>query len=148
MIDHFEKIVRGSPAIEITIQPGQHPFDQQGLNVYFPDKTRRLFDDGHYSESVFSAFKHLENRIKDQSGLQAKYGVVLIREAFSGNPPPISVKCPTSENYDRYRRNFISILEGIFGNIRNPGGHQEFDQTVDTCLRELSVIAYVHDCII
>jgi hypothetical protein len=98
-IDGFERIAR--TAYRFTeagdgsaIDP--HPFESRNIHVDLPTIVRSLFDDGHYAQSTFEAFKFVDEEIQRISGI-TDYGTSLMMKAFSGSPPKVALnKCVTT----------------------------------------------------
>jgi hypothetical protein len=75
----FERIVRsigtGSTAptpVESPEREEPHPFETRNIHPELPTKVRKLFDDGHWEQSVFEAFKFIEKEVKRISGLRGR----------------------------------------------------------------------------
>ena len=81
-----------------------------------------LFVDGHYSQAVFESLKALEQRGRDQSGLDAS-GRDLMTKAFSGNPPPIDVSIEEGQSGRDEQEGLRFVFMGAVQGIRNPKGH-------------------------
>ena len=69
-LDRFETIVRRAKAFDA--RDGQdslalHPFDRRNIHPRLPPKARKLFDDGHYAEATFEAFKFIDKVVQKQS---------------------------------------------------------------------------------
>ena len=62
------------PAIQI--------FDAHHLHSAIVEESRALFADGHYSQSIFEAFKRVNNEVKAVSGLSDRDGKDLMANAF------------------------------------------------------------------
>src|ERR1035438_9807197 len=76
-LDQFEIIVRSSarvPVNEPVAQPHEdadlpHAFDSRNIHPGLPAKVRKLFDDGHFAEATFHAFKFLDKQVQKYSRL-------------------------------------------------------------------------------
>jgi hypothetical protein len=60
----FERIARaarniGQPAV--TESRGVHPFDERNIHPDIAGVSMKLFDDGHYAQATFEAFKYIDN---------------------------------------------------------------------------------------
>ena len=86
----FERLVRNLHRVSDEEERSeiQHPFDIRNIHNCLPVVVRQLFDNAHYSQATFEAFKYLDNEIKRHSGL-AKTGKSLMMEAFKEEHPRI-----------------------------------------------------------
>jgi uncharacterized protein (TIGR02391 family) len=146
-LEFFERIVRAAsrhteqaPVSEASL----HPFDRRNIHPSLPPKTRRLFDDGHYAEATFEAFKFLDKLVARHSGIKQS-GEKLMMAAFDGATPgvPKIQLTPMKETSEiDEQRGFRFVFAGGVVAIRNPRGH-DFDVSddIDTCLDHLSFIS-------
>lgn len=81
-----------------------------------------LFVDGHFSQAVFESLKALEQRIREQSGLDGS-GRDLMTKAFSGTPPPIDVSIEAGQSGRDEQEGLRFVFMGVIQGIRNPKGH-------------------------
>jgi uncharacterized protein (TIGR02391 family) len=86
-----------------------------------------LFVDGHYSQAVFEACKALEVRVREQSELDLS-GRPLMTQAFSGDPPPISLTQGSDQSARDEQEGLRFIFMGVTQGIRNPKGHGMVEQ--------------------
>lgn len=63
-LKNFEKIARKTPKISDSSKLEKsyktHPFDERNIHPDITHVSKKLFDDGHYSQSVFEAYKHID----------------------------------------------------------------------------------------
>jgi len=72
-LDRFESIVRVAGGFtdaaqrtkfgavnEAVAEQQLHPFDKRNIHPNLPTKVRTFFDNGHYPEATFEAFKYLD----------------------------------------------------------------------------------------
>jgi uncharacterized protein (TIGR02391 family) len=85
-----------------------------------------LFASGHYSQAIFEAFKVLEVRVREASGLSAS-GRDLMAQAFSEKRPLISLAHEGGRSGDDEQEGFKLIFMGAIQGIRNPKGHELID---------------------
>ena len=86
---HFERIVRAvasaqravAPSAAAAVEPSLHPFDQRNIHPDLPPKVKKLFDDGHYAEATFEAFKYLDKKVQKHAGI-SESGFKLMMAAF------------------------------------------------------------------
>jgi uncharacterized protein (TIGR02391 family) len=127
------------PAAEI---PSLHPFDNRNIHPGLPHKVKELFDDGHYPEATFLAFKYLDNKVQNLSGLLSESGFKLMMEAFDDAKPKLRLTpLKTTSEIDEQKGYRFMFAGGMWA-IRNPRGH---DHTVvdnpDICLDHLSFVS-------
>lgn len=90
----FEKITRAAADLGTELgdepkpQSQTHPFDERNIHPAIGIVSLRLFDDGHYSQATFEAFKCLDLRVKDLSGVNDS-GYKLMMNALSETAPKI-----------------------------------------------------------
>jgi hypothetical protein len=62
MLSRFENVVRRAAQFTEE-QLGRsgivHPFEERSIHEKLPPKVKKLFDDSHYAESTFEAYKFL-----------------------------------------------------------------------------------------
>lgn len=150
LFDLFERIVRNSrtarvqdssldliPSLDV-----EHPFDSRNIHPEVSKKCEKLFDDGHFQEAVFKAFKAIEMRVKSLSGLRGE-GYALMMQAFDEKNPKLKFNNLKTESEENEQRGLRNIFAGAFSGVRNPRGHDEIEDTVDHCLDHLSFASYL-----
>ncbi len=103
--------------------------------------TRRLFLDGHYARAVEEAFKCLNNAVKEKSGLSAKDGADLMRNAFSAGGPLLKLNDLRSTSKKDEQRGYMDLYAGAMTGIRNPRAHDHRLQDDPESALELIVMA-------
>ncbi len=115
-----------------------HPFEARNIHPALPSVVRDLFDNGHYAQATFEAFKFIENEVTRHSGA-SEYGKRLMMDAFSGATPTIqlnSLATPTERNE---QEGFKFLFAGGGLAIRNPRGHKhDMLDDPDLCLDHLA----------
>lgn len=145
MLEVFEDIVRRvSQFTEETVEPSgaTHPFEQRAIHDKLPPKVRKLFDDTHYAEATFEAYKFLDRKIASFSGLkETGYKLMMSALAESG---PIKINGLLTDSEKDEQRGYQFILAGAMSALRNPRGHEfdYFDQ-VETSLDHLSLASMI-----
>jgi len=151
--DRFERIARsvgaeqqaeGSATLagsaELDERDEPHPFEARNIHPDFPPKVRKLFDNGHWEESVFQAFKFIEHEVKTISGLRGKTGYALMMDAFNENNAKIKLNLLVTDSELDEQRGYKSIFAGAAVGIRNPRGHEvEIGDTPDEALDYLAL---------
>lgn len=120
-LDRFERIAR-SLAAELVDAPDAstersereepHPFEARNIHPDLPSKVRKLFDDGHWEQSVFEAFKFLEKEVKRVSGLRGKTGYSLMMDAFNESNAKIKLNALVTESEIDEQRGYKYIFAG------------------------------------
>jgi uncharacterized protein (TIGR02391 family) len=140
-LERFEKLARRAKNVGTILQtetPQAHPFDERNIHPDIVKVSLKLFDDGHYSQATFEAFKLLDNRVKVVSGVNES-GQKLMMAAFNEANPKIKLTdLITASDIDE-QCGFRFMFAGSMSAIRNPRGHDIRADPLDTCLDHLSV---------
>lgn len=145
----FEAVTRALarlPQREPAIQPAiegtsLHPFDTRNIHPGLPGKVRELFDDGHYAEATFEAFKYLDKTVERHSGV-GETGKDLMMKAFKEDAPKIKLTPLTTTSQRNEQEGFKFIFAGGVVAIRNPRGHEySVVDSLDVCLDHLSFVS-------
>lgn len=137
----FEKIARvarnvGQPSC--TESGAVHPFDERNIHPKIADVSQKLFDNGHYSQATFEAFKYLDAVVRNLSGIKDS-GYKLMMAAFTETAPKIRLTdLVTASDLDE-QMGFKFIFAGAMSAIRNPRGHDITSDPIDRCLDHLSM---------
>jgi uncharacterized protein (TIGR02391 family) len=137
----FEKIARAAQNVgqpSATENRGVHAFDERNIHPAIVRVSLRLFDDGHYSQATFEAFKYLEIQVKQISGINDS-GYKLMMAAFAENAPKIKLTNLITSNDMDEQVGFKFMFAGVMSAIRNPRGHDINADPIDRCLDHLSV---------
>lgn len=146
-LDRFERIARYAGAEQFEAAPADtpereslHPFETRNIHPDLPARVRKLFDDGHWEQSVFEAFKFIEKEVKRVSGISGKTGYGLMMEAFNEANAKIKLNALTTDSEIDEQRGYKSIFAGAAAGIRNPRGHEvEIGDTPDEALDYLAL---------
>jgi uncharacterized protein (TIGR02391 family) len=141
----FERIARNAarfhehaPSIE-----SQHPFELRNIHSVLPPVVRELFDNGHYAQATFEAFKFLDNEVKRHTRLD-RTGKALMMEAFKDASPLIQLTPLLTETDRNEQEGYRFLFAGSVLAIRNPRGHEyQIMDDVDTCLDHLSLVSHL-----
>lgn len=134
----FENIVRRSPPAETESTNDAHPFDERNIHPSIASVSIKLFDDGHYSQSTFEAFKFLDNEVKRVSGINES-GMKLMMAAFNEKTPKIQLNELKTASDEDEQSGFRFMFAGAMAGVRNPRGHEIRADTIDLCLDHLSL---------
>jgi uncharacterized protein (TIGR02391 family) len=100
-----------------------------------------LFDDGHYAEATFAAWKFLDKVVQRHSKL-TETGYKLMMAAFNESNGPIQLNRQTNESEVDEQKGFRFVFAGSIWAIRNPRGHEvAVADDLDTCLDHLSFVS-------
>ena len=143
MIDQFssfERCVRnarhfGAPNLPESREV--HPFDERNIHPDIVAVSLRLFDDGHYSQATFEAFKLLDRKVQDVSGIQES-GYKLMMTAFNESNPKVKLNDLLTTSDKDEQMGFRYVFAGSMSAIRNPRGHDIRADSIDLCLDHLS----------
>jgi len=147
-LDRFERVVRsiGAEVVGPPLAPAEtaeqelHPFETRNIHPDLPAKVRKLFDDGHWEQSVFEAFKFIEKEVKRISGVRGKTGYPLMMDAFNENNPKVKLNGLATESETDEQMGFKFIFAGAATGIRNPRGHEvDIGDTPDEALDYLAL---------
>lgn len=138
----FEAIVRktsGFVYAEEPRLPSEHPFDPRNIHPCLPQVVRRLFDDGHYAQATFEAFKFVDKEVARISGV-SESGYKLMMSAFAEASPLLKLTpCSTVSEKDE-QKGYQFLFAGSMMGIRNPRGHEySIHDSPDECLDHLSL---------
>lgn len=119
-----------------------HPFDSRNIHGDISKACIKLFDDGHFEEAVFKAFKKIEIAVREKSGCKGQ-GFALMMHAFDEKKPRLKFNELQSTSEVDEQRGLRNIFAGAFPAVRNPRGHDDIPDTLDQCLDHLSFASYL-----
>ena len=137
----FERIARTAKNVD---QPPTsevwdvHPFDERNIHPEISGVSLKLFDNGHYSQAIFEAFKYLDIQVKFLSGINES-GYKLMMTAFAETAPKIKLTSLVTSSDTDEQMGFKFIFAGVMSAIRNPRGHDITSDSIDRCLDYLSL---------
>lgn len=105
-----------------------------------------LYADGHHQAAISEAFKSLEVRVRNLTGIQ-KSGTSLMGDAFAfkSGTPPLDVATETGQSGNDEREGFAALFRGSMLGIRNPGAHELFKPTdAHETLEYLALASLLH----
>jgi uncharacterized protein (TIGR02391 family) len=139
--DRFQLIVRRSTnigMIEADAAKSAHPFDERNIHPELSRVSIKLFDNGHYSQATFEAFKYLDITVKNMSKVNDS-GFTLMMNAFGDKNTKIQLTEMLTQSEIDEQAGFKFIFAGVMSAIRNPRGHDITDDPIDRCLDHLSL---------
>jgi uncharacterized protein (TIGR02391 family) len=153
-LDRFERIARSIGAEPTEHSPraapvlaespeveALHPFETRNIHPDLPSRVRKLFDDGHWEQSVFEAFKFIEKEVKKMSGLlRGTTGFALMMDAFNENNAKIKLNALVTDSDIDEQKGYRHMFAGSSAGIRNPRGHEvDLGDTPDEALDYLAM---------
>src|SRR5882724_13032230 len=96
-LKNFERIARTAYRFDektAVAESQLHAFDRRNIHPSLPAKVRTLFDDGHYSEATFTAFKFVDKIVQRHAKLKDS-GYKLMMAAFDKANPLIKLNSLT-----------------------------------------------------
>jgi uncharacterized protein (TIGR02391 family) len=136
----FEKFARsaGGLGTERSDREEQsHPFDERNIHPDISSVSLKLFDNGHYSQATFEAFKLVDIIVKKLSKINES-GFKLMMAAFSEALPKIKLTDLATQSEIDEQSGYKFIFAGAMSAIRNPRGHDINIDPIDRCLDHLS----------
>ena len=144
VVQRFEAIVRRAHRFtEEQSDPigGVHPFDERDFHPSIPRSVRELFDNGHYSQATFEAFKFVDKEVQRHSEIDES-GFKLMMRAFSDSSPAIRLTSLANQSKRDEQEGYRFIFAGSILAIRNPRGHEvALTESPDQCLDHLSLVS-------
>ncbi|MBY5555163.1 TIGR02391 family protein [Rhizobium leguminosarum] len=137
----FEKIARSSKHIgdrSASEFRSIHPFDERNIHPEIVRVSLKLFDNGHYSQATFEAFKYLDVTVKSLSKINDS-GQNLMMSAFSDKNTKIKLTNMSDQSELDEQNGYRFIFAGSMSAIRNPRGHEINVDPIDRCLDHLSM---------
>lgn len=119
-----------------------HPFDERSIHPEISKFSQQLFDDGHYAQATFEAYKFLEEYVKETSSSEGSgaSGVKLMADAFNPNNPKIHLADIMDDSGKDEQKGYMFLFQGATMGIRNPRGHStKIKDDVEQCLDHLSL---------
>ena len=143
-LELFEKIVRKSEVVREPkeIEPPEqhlHPFDIRSIHPKLPEDVKKLFDNGHFAQATFEAFKFIDKEVQRHSNIN-ETGQKLMMQAFSDKAPVIKLTNMSNDSEIDEQKGYQFLFAGSVLAIRNSRGHEYgIKDDVDSCLDHLSL---------
>ncbi len=138
----FEQVARSVSKLnyaEIERSQPEHPFELRNIHPDLPIKVQELFDDGHYPQSTFEAFKFVDREVA-RLAASSESGFKLMMTVFSENNPVVKLNDCNSTSEKDEQRGFQFLFAGSILAIRNPRGHEyAVRDSLDECLDHLAL---------
>jgi len=138
----FENLVRASSKwmyVEEQVPTAQHPFDVRNIHPTLPPDVRRLFDNSHYSQATFEAYKYVDKEVARLASSHASGFNLMMAVLSETNPIVKLTPCLDTTERDE-QKGYQFLFAGSMMAIRNPRGHQySVADSVDDCLDHLGL---------
>lgn len=138
----FEKIVRKAQGVgrtKIDDAKPLHPFDERNVHPEIAKISKKLFDNGHYPQATFEAFKYLDKQVAEISQVSDS-GFKLMMAAFDETKPSIKLTALSNISEIDEQKGFRHIFAGSATAIRNPRGHEvNLPDPIGMCLDHLAL---------
>ncbi len=103
-------------------------FEQMHTHPRIQKVSKKLFEDGHYPQAIFEAFKEVNNMVKRKSGQSTKDGSSLMSHVFTPSNPVLSFSGLKTPSEKDEQEGFMMIFMGAMTGIRNPKAHEHIIQ--------------------
>ncbi len=140
-LSYFERIVRTTCGLGTRSGETEeiiHPFDERNIHPEISAVSQNLFDNGHYAQATFEAFKLIDNKVRSASQIKES-GYKLMMAAFSETNPKIKLTHLGSTSEVDEQLGYKHMFAGAMSAIRNPRGHEISNDHIDACLDHLSL---------
>lgn len=116
-----------------------HPFNERNIAAELPAIVQQLFDNGHYAQATFEAYKFVDKEIQ-RHAKSGKSGFGLMMEALGGDNPNVRLTPMLTVSQQDEQKGFQFLFAGAVLAIRNPRGHEyAISDDPDLCLDHLSL---------
>lgn len=138
----FERIARSASQLayaeDVRVLP-DHPFESRNIHPVLPVNVKKLFDDGHYSQATFEAFKFVDKEVA-RLAKRGESGFKLMMMVFSESSPLLKLTDCISTSEKDEQKGFQFLFAGSILAIRNPRGHEyAIHDSPDECLDHLAL---------
>ena len=116
-----------------------HAFAERNIHEKVSAVAIDLFDNGHYSQATFEAFKYVDKAIQYRAG-SSESGFKLMMSALGGASPAVAITPNITVSDQDEQKGYQFLFAGSVLGIRNPRGHEYgLKDSVDQCLDHLSL---------
>ena len=136
----FEAIVRKAPQhteARDRAAGKTHAFDERNIHETVAAVAAGLFDNGHYSQASFEAYKFVDKAIQRLAN-SSESGFSLMMSALGGASPPIPITPNITRTEKNEQKGYQFLFAGAILAIRNPRGHEyAVADSAEQCLDHL-----------
>jgi uncharacterized protein (TIGR02391 family) len=116
-----------------------HPFGERNIAPELPAIVQQLFDNGHYAQATFEAYKFVDKEIQ-RHAKSSKSGFNLMMDVLGGSSPVVRLTPMLTVSQQDEQKGFQFLFAGAVLAIRNPRGHEHaVNDDPDLCLDHLSL---------
>lgn len=141
-LGRFERVARRAHQFSETTESSRtlnHPFNERNIAPELPAVVQQLFDNGHYSQATFEAYKFVDKEIQ-RHAKSSKSGFGLMMDALGGDNPNVRLTPMLNASQQDEQKGFQFLFAGAVLAIRNPHGHEySLSDDPDLCLDHLSL---------
>ena len=138
----FERITRLASTLTSEVSDRgavEHPFESRNIHPNLPGIVKQLFDDGHYAQATFEAFKFVDKEVARLSK-SSESGFKLMMAAFAAETPQLKLTACNSSSEKDEQKGYQFLFAGSVLAIRNPRGHEyAIRDSPDECLDHLGL---------
>lgn len=138
-LDHIE-VTWGEPPREPKVSP--KPLSIAGLHSRVQAVASTLYADGHVGQAVFEAFKAVEVRIRELSGVDDS-GTRLVGAVFGGENPKLRLSRRSGRAGQDEHEGRRLIITGGMTSIRNLGAHESDTHDPESALELVGLASQV-----
>jgi uncharacterized protein (TIGR02391 family) len=99
-------------------------FKMHNIHPTIAKVSKKLFDNKHYSQAIFEAFKKINIMVKVKSDRSDLDGKALMLTVFSVNNPILKFNRLKTQSDRDEQEGFMHLFAGAIMGIRNPKGHE------------------------
>lgn len=104
-----------------------HPFNYLDLAPEISSVSKKLFDDGHYAQAVFEAYKKVNNMVKNKAKIHDD-GKSLMLKCFNESNPLLRLNKLKTLSDRNEQEGYKFMFAGAMIGIRNPKAHETIIQ--------------------
>lgn len=99
-----------------------HSIELTSMHPVVAAAAGRLFEEGNYFHAELEAFKTLEHRVRQLTGLDLS-GDGLMTQAFSANHPRLDLSTASGQSGKDQQTGYMHLFRGAIAAVRNPKAH-------------------------
>jgi uncharacterized protein (TIGR02391 family) len=138
----FESIARRAhrfSEVDYRVLLAEHPFEKRNIHQDLPSVVRDLFDNGHYAQATFEAFKYVDKLVQTIAS-STESGFKCMMQAFSESAPQVHLTPNRTTSDKDEQKGYQFLFAGSMLAIRNPRGHEfSVKDSPDICLDHLAL---------
>ena len=149
--EEADNIITGLENIKLKMLERKNGYKEPFWEYVHPliiNVSQKLFIDGHYADSVESALKSINSRLKSiyrKKCGNEKDGADLIGAIFSLSNPVLVFEGLETESGKNVQKGYSQIFQGAIIGIRNPSAHENQSITKDSAIKRLVFASMLMD---